>query len=90
MKHFRHKNHLISSYLALQQQVQEIRDTICRGRPPTSNRDSLTPLSEDMQNAITAHLGKITELFNQLAQKYIAHELEKVMRKEPISTTSSN
>ena len=85
---FGHKNHMISGYVILQEQVQKIRDTICNGLPPTGTRRSLTPLSEDTQNSITVHLDRVTELFEQLAQKYTADELEEIMnKKESTSAT---
>ena len=84
---FKHKNHLISSYLTLQKQIQEIRDTICEGRPPTGANASLTPLPDNIQNAIMAYLEKIYELFEQLVQIYAADELENIARKEPVSAT---
>jgi len=85
--HFKHKNHLVSSYISLLDRAQEIRDVICRGRPPTGTRDTLTPLSEDTQNAIIAHLDRITALFEQVAQKYIGDEMETMRKRDHISVT---
>ena len=84
---FKHKNHLVSSYLTLQKQIQEISDTICEGRPPTGANASLTPLPENIQDAIMAYLEKIYELFEQLVQRYAADELENIAKKEPVSAT---
>jgi len=84
---FKHKNHLVSSYLTLQKQIQEIRDTICEGRPPTGTNATLTPLPENIQNAITAYLEEAYELFELLVQKYAIDELEKNIKKEPVSAT---
>ena len=86
--HFRHKNHLISGYLTLQEQIKDIRDTICGGIPPAGAHNSLTPLSKDTQNSVIAHLDRVNELFGQLAQKYVANELEKAInKKESASVT---
>jgi len=84
---FKHKNHLVSSYLTLQMQIQEIRGTICEGRPPTGTNASLTPLPKDIQNTIVAYLETIYELFEQLVQKYAPDELENIAKKEPVSAT---
>jgi len=84
---FKHKNHLVSSYLTLQKQIQEISGTICEGRPPTVANASLTPLPENIQDAIMAYLEKIYELFEQLIQRYAADELENIAKKEPVSAT---
>ena len=84
---FKHKNHLVSSYLTLQKQIQEISGTICEGRPPTVANASLTPLPENIQDAIMAYLEKISELFEQLVQRYAVNELENIMKKEPVSAT---
>ena len=84
---FKHKNHLVSSYLTLQKQIQEISGTICEGRPPTGANASLTPLPENIQDAIMAYLEKIYELFEQLVQRYAADELENIAKKEPVSAT---
>ena len=67
--------------------MQEISDTICNGRPPTGTNATLTPLPENVQNAIMAYLEKIYELFEQLVQIYAADELENIARKEPVSAT---
>jgi hypothetical protein len=84
---FKHKNHLVSSYLTLQKQIQEISGTICEGRPPTVANASLTPLPENIQDAIMAYLEKIYELFEQLVQRYAADESENIAKKEPVSAT---
>ncbi|MGQ9609585.1 MAG: hypothetical protein ACUVWN_09795 [bacterium] len=84
---FKHKNHLISSYHLFQKQIQEIRDTICEGRPPTGTNATLTPLPEKIQSEIMAYLEKVYELFTQLVQKYATYELEKKTKKEPVSAT---
>ncbi len=84
---FKHKNHLVSSYLTLQKQIQEIRDTICEGRPPTGTNTTLTPLPENIQDKIMAYLEKVSELFEQLVYKYAIDELEKSVKKEPVSAT---
>jgi len=84
---FKHKNHLVSSYLTLQKQIQEISDTICEGRPPTGANSSLTSLPDNIQGAIMAYLETISELFEQLVQRYAADELENIAKKEPVSAT---
>lgn len=84
---FKHKNHLVSSYLTLQKQIQEIRDTICEGRPPTGTNATLTPLPENIQNAIMNCLETIYALFEQLVQRYAPDELENIAKKEPVSAT---
>lgn len=84
---FKHKNHLISSYVTLQEQLQEVRSTICEGRPPTGNSASLTPLPGDTQSNIIDHLEKVNALFEQLAQRYIAAELQNMKKKQPVSAT---
>lgn len=84
---FKHKNHLLSGYLLLQKHIQEIQDIIREGCPPTSNVPSLTPLPEDVQNDLMGHLNRIRTLFEELAQKYIADELEKTRKREPVSVT---
>lgn len=84
---FKHRNHLISSYLTLRKQVQEIRDTICEGRPPTGTFASLTPLPKEMQELMLSHLKDICELFEHLVQIYAKDELNDAMKREPISAT---
>lgn len=84
---FKHKNHLVSSYLTLQKQIQEISNTICEGHPPTGANASLTPLPENIQDAIMAYLETISELFEKLVQRYAADELENIAKKEPVSAT---
>ncbi len=59
---FKHKNHLLSGYLLLQKQIQEIQDIACKGCPPTSNVPSLTPLPEDIQNDLMDHLAKVKKI----------------------------
>jgi len=75
---FKHKNHLVSSYLTLQKQIQEIRGTICEGRPPTGTNATLTPLPGNIKDSIMAYLEKVSESFEQLVQKYASDELEKI------------
>ena len=84
---FKHKNHLVSSYLTLQKQIREIRDTIYEGRPPTKANASLTPLPENIQDAIISCLERISEAFIQLVERYAAAELEGMMKREPVSAT---
>ena len=84
---FKHKNHLVSSYHTLQKQIQEIRNTICEGRPPTKANASLTPLTKGVQDAMTTRLEKIDKLFEQLTQLFAGAELKKIKTKEPVSAT---
>ncbi len=84
---FKHKNHLISSYLTLQKQIQEIRDTIYEGRPPTGTNASLTPLPKDIRDKIMDYLTEISDLFEQLVKKLANNELEGMTKKEPVSAT---
>lgn len=84
---FKHKNHLLSSYLTLQKQIQEIKDTICEGRPPTGTNASLTPLPEDVRNAIMDCLKEVSELFEQIIKKLAVNELDSLAKKEPVSAT---
>jgi len=84
---FKHKNHLISTYLTFHKQLKEIKDTICDGNPPSRTNTMLTPLPEDTQNAIITHLEKISDLFDKLAQRYFPAELESKKKRESVSAT---
>jgi len=84
---FKHKNHLLSGYLLLQKHIQEIRDIIQEGRPPTSDIANLSPLPENIQNELMEHLAKVKALYEELTQMYVAPELEKAKKREPVSAT---
>ena len=84
---FKHKNHLVSSYLTLQKQIRELRDTICEGCPPTKANASLTPLTKGTQDAIMARMERIDRLFEQLVQLFADDELKKTEAKESVSAT---
>jgi|GEM_PF-2401796 len=84
---FKHKNHLISTYLTFHKQFKEVKDTVCNGNPPSRTNTRLTPLPEHIQKAIIAHLDKISFLFDRLAQEYFEEELEKEKKVEPVSAT---
>ncbi|HGE69866.1 TPA: hypothetical protein ENX78_03465 [Candidatus Poribacteria bacterium] len=84
---FKHKNHLVSSYLTLQKQIKEISNTICEGRSPTGVSASLTPLPKNLQDAIMDYLKKVSELFEQLVKRYAVNELDNMTKKEPVSAT---
>jgi len=83
----KHKNHLISGYITLRKSVNEISTLICEGRTPTGTSAPLTPLPKEIQSAILATLDKIVSRFEELVQRYAADELERRMKKEPLSAT---
>lgn len=84
---FKHKNHLISTYLTFHKQVKEVKDTICDGNPPSRTDTMLTPLSKDLQEGIITRLEKIADLFEKIAQKYLSAELKKEKKRESMSAT---
>lgn len=84
---FKHKNHLVSGYVNLRKQVQEIRSLICEGRTPTGTSAPLTPLPKEIQDAILAALDEVASQFEALAQRYAADELTILAKKQPVSVT---
>jgi len=84
---FKHKNHLISTYITFHKQLKEIKDIICNGNAPSGTNTVLTPLSEKMQNAILSRLEKISILFDEIAHKYFSEELQAKLKREPASAT---
>ena len=83
----KHKNHLLSSQMMLKEHIKQIRDIVCEGHPPTGSGSSLTPLPPTVQSEITGRLEKISHLLDQVGQKYVRAELEKVGRRQPMSAT---
>lgn len=84
---FKHKNHLVSSYVTFQKSVQEILALICEGRTPTGTSAPLAPLPKEIQDAILAALNEMASQFEALMQRYAADELTTRAKKQPLSAT---